>query len=85
MRRFRFSDPSFEAAFAAFVDERRETPEEVDVLVRDIILAVRAEGLEAVLRFGRQFDRATVSADNIRVTASIEIAIWAAVDRKSVV
>ncbi len=69
MRRFRFSDPGFEAAFAAFVDERRETPEEVDALVRDILLAVRTEGLDAVLRFGRQFDRAEVSADNIRVTA----------------
>lgn len=68
MRRFRFSDPGFEAAFAAFVDERRETPEEVDTLVRDILLAVRAEGLDAVLRFGRQFDRANVSAENIRVT-----------------
>ena len=45
MRRFRFSDPGFEAAFAAFVDERRETPEEVDTLVRDILSAVRAETL----------------------------------------
>ncbi|CAN5426796.1 histidinol dehydrogenase [soil metagenome] len=69
MRRFRFSDPGFEAAFAAFVDERRETPEEVDTLVRDILSAVRAEGLEAVLRFGRQFERTHVDADNIRVTA----------------
>ncbi|WP_340645340.1 histidinol dehydrogenase [Phenylobacterium sp.] len=68
MRRFRFSDPGFEAAFAAFVDERRETPEEVDALVRDVLSAVRTEGLEAVLRFGRQFDRANVSAENIRVT-----------------
>ena len=70
MRRFRFSDPDFEAAFAAFVDERRETPEEVDSLVRDILSAVRAEGLEAVLRFGRQFERTHVDADNIRVTAA---------------
>ncbi|MBR7620426.1 histidinol dehydrogenase [Phenylobacterium sp. 20VBR1] len=70
MRRFRFSDPGFEAAFAAFVDERRETPEEVDNLVRDILSAVRAEGLEAVLRFGRQFERTHVDADNIRVTAA---------------
>lgn len=68
MRRFRFSEPGFEAAFAAFVEERRETPDDVDALVRDILAAVRAEGMEAVLRFGRQFDRANVSADNIRVT-----------------
>jgi histidinol dehydrogenase len=69
MRRFRFSDPGFEAAFAAFIDERRETPEEVDSAVRDVLAAVRAEGLEAVLRFGRQFDRAEVDESNIRVSA----------------
>lgn len=69
MRRFRFSDPGFEAAFAAFIDERRETPEEVDTAVRDVLAAVRAEGLDAVLRFGRQFDRVEVNEANIRVTA----------------
>ena len=42
MRRFSFSDPGFSAAFAAFVDERRETPEEVDAAVRDVLAAVRA-------------------------------------------
>ncbi len=68
MRRFRFSDPGFQAAFAAFVDERRETPEEVDSLVRDILAAVRTEGLAAVLRFGQQFDKLQVSAETIRVT-----------------
>ena len=36
MRRFSFSEPGFEAAFAAFIDERRETPEEVDAAVRDV-------------------------------------------------
>ncbi|MDF2899948.1 MAG: hisD [Phenylobacterium sp.] len=69
MRRFRFSDPGFEAAFAAFIDERRETPEEVDSAVRDVLAAVRTEGLEAVLRFGRQFDRAEIDETNIRVGA----------------
>lgn len=77
MRRFRFTDPEFEAAFRAFVDERRETPEEVDAAVRDVLAAVRAEGLEAVLRFGRQFDRAEVDETTIRVSAE-EIAEGAA-------
>ena len=31
MRRFRFSDPDFQTTFAAFTDERRETPEDVDL------------------------------------------------------
>lgn len=77
MRRFRFTDPDFEAAFRAFVDERRETPEEVDSAVRDVLFAVRAEGLDAVLRFGRQFDRADVDETTIRVSAE-EIAEGAA-------
>ena len=68
MRRFRFIDPGFQAAFAAFVDERRETPEEIDSLVRDILVAVRTEGLAAVLRFGQQFDKLLVSEETIRVT-----------------
>ena len=69
MRRFTFSDPGFEPAFDAFLDERRETPEEVDAIVRDVIAAVRAEGLGAVLRFARDFDRAELDETSIRVTA----------------
>ncbi|WP_309644404.1 histidinol dehydrogenase [Phenylobacterium sp.] len=68
MRRFQFTDPGFEAAFAAFIEERRETPDDVDLAVRDVLAAVRAEGLPAVLRYGRQFDRANVDEANIRVT-----------------
>ena len=75
MRRFSFTDPGFEAAFAAFVDERRETPEEVDAAVRDVLAAVRAEGLDAVLRFSRQFDRANVDETTIRVTAEVPGAV----------
>lgn len=69
MRRFSFSDPGFEAAFNAFVDERRETPEEVDAAVRDILSAVRAEGLDALLRLARQFDRVELTETTIRVSA----------------
>lgn len=73
MRRFRSTDPDFETAFAAFVDERRETPQEVDAVVRDVIAAVRAEGLEALLRFAREFDGAELDAETIRVSeAEIE-------------
>lgn len=68
MRRFTFADPRFETDFAAFVDERRDTPEEVDAAVRDVLAAVRAEGLEAVLRFSRQFDRADLTEATLRVT-----------------
>jgi histidinol dehydrogenase len=77
MRRFRFTDPGFEDAFAAFVDERRETPPEVDEAVRDVLRAVRAEGLDAVLHYTRQFDGADLDAAGVRVTAD-EIAQGAA-------
>ncbi|MBB3893677.1 histidinol dehydrogenase [Phenylobacterium haematophilum] len=69
MRRFSFSDTGFEAAFAAFIDERRETPEEVDAAVRDVLAAVRAEGMGALLRFARQFDKVEIDERNIRVSA----------------
>jgi histidinol dehydrogenase len=73
MRRFRFTDPGFEAAFNAFIEERRETPEEVDAVVRDVIAAVRAEGLAALLRFAKDFDRVDLDEHSIRVSeAEIE-------------
>jgi histidinol dehydrogenase len=77
MRRFSFTDPDFEVAFNAFVDERRETPEEVDAAVRDILAAVRADGLAALLRLARQFDRVELDERTIRVSPE-EIADGAA-------
>jgi histidinol dehydrogenase len=67
MRRFRFTDPDFETTFGAFVDERRETPEEVDAVVRDVLRAVKTEGLAAVLRLSRQFDGVELDETTIRV------------------
>jgi histidinol dehydrogenase len=68
MRRFNFSDPNFATAFAAFVEERRETPEDVDAIVRDVLAAVRGEGLAALLRFAREFDRIELDENSIRVS-----------------
>ena len=73
MRRFDFRQPDFQAVFRAFVEERRETPEEVDAVVREVIAAVRAEGLPALLRFAREFDKVELDEASIRVTeAEIE-------------
>lgn len=69
MRRFRFSDQSFQADFASFVAERRETPEEVDAIVRDVLAAVRADGLKALLRYARDFDKVEVTEATLRVSA----------------
>jgi len=77
MRRFRFSDPGFQVAFSAFVAERRETPEEVDSIVRDVLAAVRADGVSALLRYAREFDKVELTAATLRVNAD-EIAAGAA-------
>ncbi len=77
MRRFAFTDPNFQVAFSEFVAERRETPEEVDTVVRDVLAAVRTEGLPALLRFARDFDRVELTEESIRVGAD-EIAEGAA-------
>ena len=77
MRRFDFSDTGFTAAFTAFIGERRETPADVDALVATILAAVRAEGVAALLRYAREFDRVELTEDTMRVTAD-EIAAGAA-------
>ena len=68
MRRFLFSDPDFEVRFAALVNERRDTPEDVEAIVRDVLAAVRGEGLAAVLRYGAQFDGVEIAEADLRVT-----------------
>jgi histidinol dehydrogenase len=83
MRRFRFTDPEFQTTFGAFVEERRETPEDIDAIVRDILSAVRAEGLQALLRFAREFDGVELDETSIRVSAA-EIAAGAAACPESV-
>lgn len=77
MRRFDFSDAGFTAAFTDFIGERRETPDDVDALVATILAAVRAEGVTALLRYAREFDRVELTEVTMRVTAD-EIAAGAA-------
>lgn len=69
MRRFHHQSATFEADFTAFLAERRETPEDVDAVVRDVLAAVRAEGLPALLRYAREFDGVALDEASIRVTA----------------
>jgi len=67
-RQFNTTDSGFDAAFQAFLDERRGQPEAVDAAAAQVIEAVRARGLEAVLDFTRRFDRADLTAETLRVT-----------------
>ncbi|ADG11570.1 histidinol dehydrogenase [Caulobacter segnis] len=68
MRRFSFTDPDFQAAFKAFLDERRGSPADVDAAVAQVLEAVKTHGIEAVLDFGRKFDKVELTAETIRVT-----------------
>jgi histidinol dehydrogenase len=77
MRRFNSNLPGFDADFARFLAEPRGSPADVDAAVAAVIEAVRADGLEAVLRFSRQFDSADLTAESLRVSPE-EIAEGAA-------
>ncbi len=68
MRRFDHADPDFDETFDAFLAERRGSPADVDAAVAGVLEAVRAEGLDAVLRYTERFDRVRLSEDAIRVT-----------------
>lgn len=67
MRRFHLDAPDFSSTFEAFVAERRGAPEEVDAVVRDVITAVRRDGVKALLRYAEAFDKVALDADRLRV------------------
>ena len=70
MIRLATTDPGFEAGFAALQDQARETTESVGQSVAAIIADVRAEGDTALLRHTECFDRLTLTADRLRITAN---------------
>jgi histidinol dehydrogenase len=69
MKRLATTAPDFEAAFAALLDESRETTARVDTAVATIIADVRARGDAALLDLTARYDRWTpASAAALRVT-----------------
>jgi histidinol dehydrogenase len=68
MRRFRHDSPDFASEFAAFLDERRGSPADVDAAAAEVLENVRARGLEAVLDYSRRFDRVELTEATIRVS-----------------
>jgi histidinol dehydrogenase len=69
MRRFRSTDPDFTAAFRGFLNERRGSPADVDAAAAEVLAAVKADGLKAVLDYTRKFDKVDLTEDTVRVTA----------------
>ena len=77
MRLFKTADPGFDAAFDAFLAEARGSPADVEAAVNDVLAGVRAEGVDAVLRYTHAFDGVALTADTLRVSDE-EIAAGAA-------
>ena len=69
-RRLATSDPGFAAAFAALVDDKRETAEDVDAAVAAILADVRARGDAAVIEATKRFDRLDLTPATMRVSAA---------------
>jgi len=61
------SDHDFDRNFASFLATKRETSEDVDAVVRDIIAQVRREGDAALVSLTQKFDRLDLSQAGIRV------------------
>jgi len=69
VKRLATADPGFEAAFAALLAEARETAEQVDHAVRAIVADVRERGDAALLDYTLRFDRVSITAERLRVSA----------------
>ena len=67
--RLNISDPDFEARFSALLSAKREVAEDVDAAARAIVEDVRTRGDAALLDYTTRFDRLTLTADTMRVSA----------------
>ncbi len=62
------SAPGFERDFAAFLARNRDTDENVDRIVADIVADVRKRGDAALLEYTRKFDKVETDAKGLRLT-----------------
>ncbi|HVT23725.1 MAG TPA: histidinol dehydrogenase [Rhizomicrobium sp.] len=69
-RRLDARAPDFARDFAALISAKRETEEDVAQAVRAIIADVRARGDAALIELTAKFDKVTLTAQTLRVTAS---------------
>ena len=71
------ADPDFDTTFKALLGAKREDSPDVDHVVAGIIADVRSRGDEAVLELTEKFDRLSLTADQMRISAD-EVATQAA-------
>jgi len=69
MRTLDSTAPDFESAFAALLDMKRETDEDVDSQVAAILADVRRRGDAALIEYTARFDRLELSASGLAITA----------------
>jgi histidinol dehydrogenase len=69
--RLHIQDADFEAKFAALLAAKREQSADVDVVVREIIDAVRSRGDEALIDYTRRFDRTDLDAASMRLSDAV--------------
>jgi histidinol dehydrogenase len=69
VKRMNSADAGFKEAFDAFIAQDREVGADVAAVVRDIIKAVRADGLTALKTYTQKFDGFALTDDNIAVSA----------------
>jgi histidinol dehydrogenase len=67
--RFNDTDKDFEARFTALLGAKREVAEDVEASARNIVDDVRRRGDAALIDYTRKFDRTTLTADQLRVSA----------------
>jgi histidinol dehydrogenase len=64
------SAPGFEKEFSAFLGRNRDTDENVDRIVADIVADVRRRGDPALLDYTKKFDRFDSDAKGLRISRS---------------
>jgi histidinol dehydrogenase len=73
----------FAQRFRAFLDTKREAAADVEATVRAIIADVVARGDQALVELTNKFDRVSIDAKRLRVTAAQLEAAHAACDRRA--
>jgi histidinol dehydrogenase len=66
-KRLDASAPGFEKEFSAFLGRNRDTDENVDRIVADIVADVRARGDAALVEYTRKFDKVDTDAAGLRI------------------
>ncbi len=76
-------DADFRQRFAAFLDTKRETAEDVEAVVRTIIKDVADRGDRAVVEYSKKFDRVDLGKVGMKLTAGEIDGAVKVVDRKT--